>query len=160
MNFITHKQRLIDSIKIILVKPKADIIQGIKPILTNAKNLFKSKQYDFWLKQLGTIPIEEIPITHYGLDAAKRSLKNTDNLTRNSLDSTIIYICEKLFSYCSEEDMCAMQSDYHYYYYIPESRVFKVSTLGMSDLNIPNVRMDEIRIAKISELNINREELL
>lgn len=159
MNFNSHKQKLIDSIEIALGKSKGEIIQGFKPILSSAKGLFNSSQYDFWLVQLGTIPIDEIPMTYYGLESAQRSLGRLENYNRNELESAISYICEVLFTYSNEEDMCELQSDYHYYYYIPEKRVFKESTLGMTDLNVQNVNSDDIRIAKVSELTFNPERL-
>ena len=157
MNFNSHKQKLIDSIKITLGKPKGEIIQGFKPILSSAKDLFNSNQYDFWLVQLGTIPIDEIPMTFYGLESAQRSLGRLENYTRNELESAISNICEQLFTYSNEEDMCDFQSDNHYYYYMPGKRVFKESTLGMTNLNVQNVNRDDIRIAKVSELAFNPE---
>ncbi|WP_156114048.1 hypothetical protein [Myxosarcina sp. GI1] len=48
-----------------------------------------------------------------------------------------------------------IQYSYHYYYYIPQSKVFKESALGNSNLDAENVKASDIRIAKISELNIN-----
>ena len=159
MNFNSHKQKLIDSIKITLSKPKREIIQEFKPILSRAKELFNTNHYDFWLIQLGTIPINEIPMTFYGLESVQRSLKCLETHTRNELESAISYICEELFTYSNEDDICELQSDYHYYYYIPEKKVFKKSTLGMTNLNVQNVNRDDIRIAMVSELTIKPERL-
>jgi hypothetical protein len=131
----------------------------MKPILSKAKNLFHSTLYDFWLGQIGNIPVEEIPMTYFGLNNAKLSLKYFEKYDRNDLEFAISNLCEMIFTYCSDEEICELQSDYHFYYYIPESRVFKESTLGMSNLRILNIERSGIRIAMISELSINQKEL-
>jgi hypothetical protein len=56
--------------------------------------------------------------------------------------------------------MYQFQSDFHYYYHIPSGAVFKESGLGMI---VPKTEIDnisEIRIAKVSELEINESELI
>ncbi|MEM7595822.1 MAG: hypothetical protein AAF383_30700, partial [Cyanobacteria bacterium P01_A01_bin.83] len=74
MNFSTHKQQIVDAIEIALTKDRADLVARFKPILGQCNTLLKTDAYTFWLKQLSSIPVDEIPITKYGLENSWRSL--------------------------------------------------------------------------------------
>ena len=160
MNFATHKQQIIDSIKIALSKDKKELIERFKIILNKSSSLLKSRRFDFWLQQLGTIPSDEIPITKFGLNNACRSIEFLQNSSRNSLESGVLNICEQLFTYSNGDDLCPFQCEYHYYIYLPEHRLFKESGMGHSDLDRKQISISEMRIAKISELQANSSEFM
>lgn len=160
MNFSTYKKELITSIKNALNKSKHEMIGDFRLILGKSNSLFKTIKFDFWLKQIGEIAENEIPMTHYGLNEAKRTLDFASSADRNSLENMVDDICENLFSYCHVDDMCCMQADNHSYFHIPTGAVFKESTLGSSTLKADISSKDEIRIAMISELNLISTELV
>ena len=159
MKFSTHTMKLLESMNVALSKNKRGMILDFKEILGKARWLFKTERYDFWLKQIGEIDIDEIPMTHYGLSEAKRSLKY-EQINRKTLEYMVADICEDLFAYSREDDMCECQADFHYYFYMPTGTVYKESGLGSSTLHIKSPAIEDIRLAKISELNIAKEELL
>ena len=160
MNFGTHKQQIIDSIEIAITKDKTNLIERFKLILNRASSLLKSEKFYFWLQQLGTIPSEEIPITKFGLDNARRSLAFLRGADRHSLESSIANICEQLFTYSNEDDLCLLQCEYHHYFYLPEHRVFKESGMGYSDLDMDMVAIADIRLAMISEVEADSSEYI
>lgn len=161
MNFSTHKNKLIKSIKNALVNDKVQIIYGFKEILKNANDLLKTNKFDFWIAQIDQIQPEEIPVTRYGLNESMRLWSESQDIDRNSLKNLIEYTCENLFTYCDENDLCPLQSEYHYYFHNTKGIVFKESELGMTDLpNNEKVDPSDIRIAKVSELTIDRAKLL
>ena len=160
MDFGTHKQQIVDLIEIALIKDKANLIERFKLILNRASSLLKSIKFDFWLQQLGTIPQNEIPITKFGLDNARRSATFLRDSDRHSLESGIAKICEQLFTYSNEDDLCPLQCKYHYYVYIPKNRSFRESGMGYSDLDVEQVSISEIRIATISEIEADSSEYI
>ena len=159
MKFNSHKVKLIESLQIALSKDKEEIIGDFKQILWNSNNLFKTDKFDFWLKQIGAIKTDEIPMTKYGLSEVRRR-NVTGDIDRTGLINLIENTCEKLFTYSNEDDCCSMQSDYYYYFHIPTNKVFKESELGASDLDAEVSNRNEIRIAKVSELKISFLELV
>lgn len=158
MNFGTHKQQIVDSIEIALTKEKADLIERFKIILNKCSSLLKSKRFYFWLQQLDTIPSDEIPLTKFGLDNARRSVAFL-NGDRHNLESGVASICEQLFTYSSEDDLCPLQCEYHYYFYLTENKIFKESGMGYSDLD-KKVSISEIRIATISQIQADSSEYI
>jgi hypothetical protein len=160
MNFNTHKQQIVDAIEVALSKDKIEMIERFKYILGKCNSLFKTNNYTFWLKQLNSIPRAEIPMTKYGLENSLRSLSYLRKSDRNNLKSAILHICEMLFTYSNSEDLCPFQTEYHYYFYLPEQKVFKESEMGYSDLQQKNILLVDIRIAKISELAVGRSEFI
>ena len=161
MNFRTHKQQIIDSIEIALTKRnRVDIIERFKIILSKCKSLLKSDRFDFWLYQLGSIPDREIPLTKFGLEEASRLLPSLITLDRNKFGNSILDICENLFTYYNAEELCPFQTEYHYYFYLPKQKIFKESKMGHTNLEEQNVNSSEIRIAKISEIEVDRSEYI
>jgi hypothetical protein len=64
------------------------------------------------------------------------------------------------FTYSNNDDLCPFQTEYHYYFYLPEQKVFKKSGMGDSDLQHENILIADIRIAKISELLADQSEYI
>ena len=161
MNFSTHVQNLITSISQCLTQDKAGIVYGFRPILSKANSLYKTNRFDFWLRQIGQTNLDEIPMTKFGVNEAKSScLSLVKQLGQNNIEDTIDYICEDIFTYCRDDDMCNMQGIFHYYYHLLAGIVFKESELGSSTLGAFESKRDEIRIAWVSELSIYPQELL
>lgn len=159
MNFSTHKNQIADLIEIALRQNKPDLIAKFRIILNQANTLFKTEDFNFWLQQIGSIPCEEIPLTKFGLQEASYSVANLRNLDRHNFKSRILNICEQLFTYSNEDELCPWQSVYHYYFYLPEQKVFRESKLGTCDL-LQSISPSQVRIAKISELGIDPTEYI
>ena len=70
--------------------------------------------------------IHEIPVTHYGVNEAKRLWIDFEPKTINELDASFEHLLELLLSYCNGE-ACDFQGDYRYYVHIPTQKVFKES---------------------------------
>lgn len=49
-------------------------------------------------------------------------------------------------------------TEYHYYFYLPEQKVFKESAMGYTTLEYSQVSIADIRIAKISEIQADSSE--
>jgi hypothetical protein len=160
MNFSTHKNKIIESIETALSKRKTGIVDDFKHILVKSSSLFKTNEFDFWLQQIGQIDLEEIPITHDGLNEAKRTLSSLKNSDRHQLCISIKNICEMLFSYCDEDNSCEMQGYFYYYFHIPSNRVFRESGFGVIEPKIEIGDYSEVRIAKVSELFLEKCKLL
>ena len=160
MNFSTHKTRLLEETALAVSKSKFAMVEDFKHLLSTASNLLPEHDFSFWIKQIEETELDEIPITKYGLNEAKRSLEKQQELDRNKLAHLLSYLCEQLFTYSNSDDICEMQSDYHYYFHIPTSTLFKESELGMQVPRITIEDPNEIRIARVSEINPNRDELV
>ena len=160
MKFSSHQAQIADLIAIALTKNKVELINKFKNILGKCDRLFESPQFVFWLRQLGSISPSEIPITKYGLQESFRSLYFLQNANRHSFKSRVLGICEKLFTYSQIDDLCPLQTNYHYYVYLPSQKVFKESEMGDCNLKADNISIAEIRIAKISELSAHPEEYI
>ncbi len=160
MNFSSHKNHVADLIEIALTKNKQDLVARFKIILNKCSGLFKSEDFNFWLKQIGSMPCDEIPITKFGLQEASLSLKDLRDLNRHSFKSRVLFICEQLFTYSNQDDLCSLQTAYHYYFYFPEQRIFKESEMGDCDLAVEKFSRDQIRIAKMSELEVDQVEYI
>ena len=160
MNFSTHKNQIADLIEIALTKDKIESIARFEIILGKCKSLFKTEEFDFWLCQLGLIEPNEIPMTKFGLEEASRSLSSLRNLNRNSFKSSVLDICERIFTYSNAEELCPFQTAYHYYFSLSDNRVFKESEMGHLDANDRDVSLSQVRIAKIGELNVDKSEYI
>lgn len=160
MNFSSHKHHLADLIELALTKEKKDLIAKFKLILGQCNSLFDSERFIFWLRQIDSIAIDEIPITKHGLLEASRSVSDLRNRDRQGFQNSVLDICEQLFTYSDIVDLCPMQTKYHYYFYIPEQTVFKESEIGDCNLLYKIASPTQIRIAKISELNRDRSEFI
>jgi hypothetical protein len=124
----------------------------------------------FWLSQLRTIDANELPITLYGVAQAKRELGAVRvaswRLARGlgtaaELGAALWNICELVFTYSRDDDLCEMQGQYHYYFFIPEAIVYKESDLGSCDLTYEVTSFhDQVRVATVSDLGIPADELL
>lgn len=158
MNFSTHKNRLIEQIGMALLKKREELISDFLEILKKSGELLKTDIFIFWSQQLTTTEPREIPITRFGLDEAKSRLPDLPQYDRNNLKEEIDSICERLFTYSNEEEQCSFQTTFHYYFHIPSQTVFKESELGVMEPKLKIENRSEIRIAKVSEVNGNREE--
>jgi len=158
MNFSSHQKKLVESIKVALNKSKFDLINDFKPILNDASKLFKTDKFQFWLQEIGQHPIEEIPITNYGLNIAKQKVDDLISADRNSVQANITYICECIFTYINDNDMCFMQGDFHYYVNTETDILFKESEMGIVEPSDARSEGDKYRIALKSELNADENE--
>ena len=143
-----------------MTQNKVDLIEKFKIILGKCKSIFKSNCYDFWLAQLGSIPYIEIPITKFGLSEATRLTLSLSDSNQHSCKDGILDICENLFTYSHSEDTCPFQTQYHYYFLISDSKVFKESKMGITNLKKDNIYTSNIRIATISEIKADSSEYI
>ena len=147
MKFRTHIRNLHGDVAAALnCGTRDEVIARFRGILSRAKSLFKTDHLDFWIEQLDRVEPREIAMTRYGLKEARDYW-----LRREGRD--LGYVCEYLFTFCEEDDFCDLQSQYHYYYFIPESRVFRESQLGCTDLGAAVNDPRHVRVAKVSELD-------
>ncbi len=158
MNFSSHQKKLVELIEIALKKGKIELISDFKPILNDASKLFKTDKFQFWLQQIRQHQVEEIPMTNYGLDLAKQQVRNLVLADRNSIQTDITYICECVFTYFNDNDMCFMQGDFHYYVNIESGVLFKESNMGVVEPSEANPENGNYRIALKSELKVNENE--
>ena len=158
MNFSSHQRKLAEAIVIALNKNSLSVINDFKLILSTAKKLYRTDKFDFWLSKLGKHPAEEIPITNYGHSIAIASSKHLNEIDRNAFPNLIINICESLFTYSNDQEMCLMQSDFHYYFSFETNGIFKESELGILEGLDKNQRNENYRIALKSELGAPKNE--
>lgn len=111
MNFSTHKNNIADLIEIALTKEKKDLIARFKIILGQGNSLFQTEDFTFWLQQLSSIDNREIPITKFGLDEAFRSLTSLRDRDRHSFKSSVLHICQQLFTYSHPDDLCQAKAE-------------------------------------------------
>jgi len=116
MNLNSHKSYIADLVEIALTKDKNDLIERFKIIINLCSSLFGKEQFVFWLRQLGQIYYDEIPITKFGLREALLSASRLRNLDRHSFKSSILSICERLFTYSNADQLCPQQTAFHYWY--------------------------------------------
>lgn len=173
MNFSNHardiRNRLVRSLrsgnKSLIVKQLAECVSSAKSLLsfTSSGNHW-SEDFNFWLDQMGSTNIADIPMTKFGVEEARASLEETTDFDhpRIALRGMVLHACLYLLTYSQEDDQCPFQTPYHYYFFVPERVVFKLSDLGLSDLRCerqPTHRSD-VRIAKTSDLRLAQEELV
>ncbi len=157
MHFSTHQNNLIEQIHIALGKNKSGLIQDFKLILNKGCTLYQTKSFDFWIRTLDEIVCEEIPITIYGYKEALGAAEYLHDLNRNQIQGMICCICESLFTYSNENDLCELFGIFHSYYSLVEKCVFKESEMGCVQ-GIEYMSPHSFRIAKISELSVAVEE--
>ncbi len=164
MNFSTHIRNIRNDIRLAVVKDKIQALSELRQSTQKAKDLLKTNKFDFWLRQFSIVPISEIPMTYYGLQCCKHSLQVMyQQNTRIALEGEIGQTCLRLLTYMQDSDDCPMQSDYHYYvdertgYLIKESDLGHLKTLRKL---FEPIEDGELRIAKISELEIEVSELI
>ena len=158
MNFSSHQTKLVESVGIALGKESAGLIGDFKQILSTAKNLYRTEIFDFWLSEIGRHPSDLVPITIYGHQIAKSYLRMMKEADRNSVPSILAGMCENLFTYCNDNDMCFMQGDYHYYYSTVTNCLFKESEMGQFDGVESRPQKGEFRIALKTDLSVERDE--
>lgn len=158
MNFSSHQNSLIEKIELALSKSKKAMINDFKPILNQAKSLYKTTEFDFWLKTIGETESGELPVTNYGHGEALGSCKYLRKEDKNRVKSSILYICEALFTYSHEDESCELAGIYHFYYSLTDCCIFKESEMGMLE-GIGSVQPDSFRIAYVSQLDIQESEL-
>jgi hypothetical protein len=153
---------IFDINKILSPYEKPEFIRVFKNILLESKLLLKTDSFDFWIKQIDEIELEEIPVTKFGVEVSKVIWKNVQNIKQTLFHNNLMDTCELLLTFCDDKDQCEKNSPFHYYYHIPQKLVFKESELGETTLKIAKnqVKIDQIRIAKISELDFEKEKFL
>lgn len=152
MNFSSHQNQLVSELTEALKEPKPVLVEKFKEVLAKASELYKTQDYEFWTQTLENIELEELPITKYGHSNAISSLNRISRADKNTVQSAISNICESLFTYSSEEEMCVMQSDYHFYFCLETNSIYKQSELGMVE-GIESCGKGKRRIALVSELS-------
>lgn len=160
MHFSSHKTKILKAMKFALRGNKAQIVIDFQDILISSSSILNTDHFNFWFYQLKNIQINEIPITIKGLGKAKAKLKILDSPDKHQLIGSILEICKYLFTYSNYDDGCEMQGDYHSYYDESSDRVFNESDFGHMDPNFEIIDKNKIRIAKISELTLNKDELI
>ncbi|BBM00137.1 hypothetical protein [Microbulbifer sp. GL-2] len=158
MNFSSHQNNLISKIESALSKSKVGLVSDFKPILSQAKSLYKTDDFDFWLKTLGETEIDQLPMTNCGHKEAVGASKWLRKENKNRVKGTILYICESLFTYSHEDENCELQGIFHFYYSTSEKCIFKKSEMGILE-GVSEVEPGSYRIAKASELDIQVGEL-
>ena len=158
MNFSSHQKNLIERVELALRKDKKSLINDFKPILNQAKTLYKTSEFDFWLKTIGETDLDELPVTVYGHNEAVGSSKYIRGEDKNRVKGSLLYICEALFTYSHEDENCELAGIYHFYYSNDEQCIFKESEMGMFE-GIKAIEPNSFRIAYVSELNVKKTEL-
>src|SRR6188472_3619929 len=131
MHFSTHTNNLIRSVRESLQGDRQSIVNGMGYALLRAADLFRTDEFNFWLKQLETIDAVDLPMTRYGLREAQATMDKC-SATRATVRSDLGYVSELLFTYCDGDDLDFAQFDNHYYYHKPSKTVFKMSGLGIT----------------------------
>ena len=155
LNFSSHLRLLDQSIQQACQKDKINIIADFKLILSTAKQLLKTDEFDFWIDQLHLHSVDEIPTTMYGLDHVQRSFaySTSDILNRSGMVGRLKFCCEYLFTYLHPDDCCEMQSEFHYYVDLSSEMVFKESKMGVVE---PRECLTvKRRVALISDLSVD-----
>ena len=158
MNFSSHQRKLAEAIVTALTKNSSNLINDFKLILSSAKKLYRTERFDFWLSEIGKHPHSEIPITNYGHSIAVFNSKRLNESDRNTFPALITSICENLFTYSNNQEMCLMQSDFHYYFSFETNDTFKESEMGILEGLDKNQRNKSYRIALKSELSAAKSE--
>lgn len=158
MNFSSHQEKLLEHIKIALTKSKKELVNEFRPILSSANKLYKTDRFTFWLKALGEIELEELPITNFGHREAECTVMTLRSSNRNIVMSELDLACIRLFTYSHESIDCNMQSTFHFYFNVKDMCVYKISELGIIDGKAPDDIADS-RVAKLSEIPVTLDEL-
>ena len=160
MNFSANKAKLLEDAALAIQKNKSALIADFKHLLSTASRSLPEHDFSFWIKQIEETELNEIPMTKYGLLEARRHLEKQQKLDRNELALLLLSLCEQLFTYSNSDDICELQSDYHYYFHMPTNTLYKESELGMQVPCIVIENSTEIRIARVSEINPDKGELV
>lgn len=165
MNLSSHIKKQREDLRESLKGNKAEIISKLLVCVQNAHSLLGDQDFQFWQEQMQKIEASEIPMTSYGLGMAKNDLNRaaeSQSDTRSVLGHEILGTCEAVIAYSNEDDVCYMQSDFRYFFDEAANSIVKGSELGVCvDLNGADVLSEHYdRIAKISELNIDKNELV
>ena len=158
MNFSNHQKELIGSVRSALVQDKRGLCSAFISILKNAGSFYQTKDFEFWIQQIQETPEEEIPVTIYGHQNASQKVENLVKENRQRVQAGIVSISKDLFTYSNENSICPAQSEYHYYYDQKSETVYKESELGFLD-GVEYGSEICSRIARVSELNMNPDEL-
>ncbi len=158
MNFSSHQNKLIEAVAIALDKNSSELIDDFKQILSTAKKLYRTESFNFWLSEIGRHPKSELPITVYGHRIAVSNLKWLRKSKQNNVPGVLNGICHNLFTYFNDDDMCHMQSDYHYYFSTKGNCVYKESDMGWIEGLDIKPQKGEYRIALKSELKVSSDE--
>lgn len=158
MNFSSYQNNLIEKIELALSKNKKAMINDFKLILNQAKSLYKTNDFDFWLKTIGETEFNELPVTKYGHSEALGRCKYLRGEDRNEVKKSILYICESLFTYSHEDENCKLSGIYHFYYSLTDFCIFKESDMGTLE-GVETVHPNSFRIAYVSQLDIQKLEL-
>ena len=157
MNFSSHQNNLIQKIELALGKSKKAMVNDFRSILNQANSLYKTRDFDFWLKTIGETDSDELPVTNYGHNEALGTCKYLRKEDKNRVKRLILYICEALFTYSHEDENCELFGIYHFYYSLTNCCIFKESEMGILE-GIESVPSGSFRIAYVSQLGIQKTE--
>jgi len=136
-----------------LVRPHPELIAELYKVLLQTRELLKIDCFDFWIRQIDETPIDEIPTTKYGVECARGNWEDCQ-ISRNALTQALGQTSESVLTYCSNDDVCTCQSDFHYYALEVSGKIFKESELGMQvGITREELKSSTHRIARISELS-------
>ena len=159
MKIKSHIKLITERVLNALDTSKVELINEIISLTEDVKLITKC-DFGFWEKQLKETDFKEIPVTHFGIQESKRLWTDFQPETINQLAISFNDLLLLVLSYCNGES-CEFQADYHYYVHIPTQKVFKESELGNTqDYPVEDKAIGDIRIARITELDIPEEELL
>jgi len=158
MHFATHQKLLTSAIETALKKSKSGIIEDFKGIILTAKFLYKTDQFDFWLKTIEEVAEAEIPMSKFGHKEAVGVSSYLNELDRNRVVGNILHICEYLFTYANEEESCELFGIFHFYSLKETGVIFKLSEMGILE-GVESVLPNSYRIAYTSELAVAESEL-
>ncbi len=164
--------RLSDRLEQALSGSRDHLITSFRTLLSEWIRDLGQDSLRFWFSQLNGVADHELPVTLHGVAEARRLLRanisTTGNrrsglrsLSRRDLGRLLWDLCEWVFAYSREDDLCEYQGQYFYYFFLPGAVVFKASELGACDPGVQITRFeDEVRVATISELKVPDHELL
>ena len=160
MDFRRHLQKLIESVRIALEKDRHGLVLDFRELLAVAASLLQTDSFDFWRHQIGSIAIAELPITRFGVFEARRIVESLEPRDRRAVEASLIRICHLVFTYCSEDDLCPMQTEFHYFVDTRTGALVKESEMGRVEPRGMSFDSLGMRIATISDLAKDVDEFI
>ena len=75
------------------------MVKDFRPILNHTNSLYKTKDFNFWLKTIGETNTDDLPVTKYGYNEALVACRYLHKEDKNRVRGLILYMCEALFTY-------------------------------------------------------------
>ena len=163
MNFSNYVKRIRRNLRSCLVGDKQEILTGLRQCLLEARSLLKTDDLDFWISQFDQQEMSEFATTRFGLEETRWCLREDVETTENSRSVLLKELqasSENILTFTSDNDLCSMQSQYHWYYSKSDGFVYKESELGELVLPAGKSITGEVRVAGSAELDANPSLLL